>query len=330
MIKLAADRGRFHMIRLKTYNFNSMKVSAKDITKELLDRLWKNYIRRVTYAHKYVELVREKGGNIVNDHIALRTLNTHTGEQPEGIHAIKHILNYLDYKPAGSYNFTKKKLKAVHFEHPDEMFPKIFVSQLEVDQLPDWAQKVVNRTVMDTPYLLSDRSLELLTLLKSDGEIPQIAAESLVEDLVQYFRRPWEAPRKEDVLKLNDVSQYAAWVLLHGNSINHFTAFINYQEVKEWPDLASTCKGLEQAGVPMKETIEGEPGSKLQQSATHAVKEDVVVRGEDGLEKITWTYAYYELAQRNFIEDDGTKKLFSGFLGEQASHLFDMTKTRDN
>lgn len=307
-----------------------MKVSAKKITIELLDRLWKDYLQRVSYAHKYVELVKAKGGNVVNDHIALRTLNTHTGEQPEGIRAIKHILNFLNYKPITTYTFTKKKLKAVHFEHPDEMLPKIFVSQLEVDQLPDWAQKVVNKTVMDTPYLLSNRSLELLSLLKSDGEIPRIAGESLVEDLVQYFRRPWEVPRKEDILKLNDVSQYAAWVLLHGNSVNHFTAFINFQEVKEWPDLASTCKGLEEAGVPMKEAIEGEPGSKLQQSATQAVKEDVLVRGEDGLEKITWTYAYYELAQRDFIEEDGEFKLFSGFLGEQASHLFDMTRTRDN
>ena len=94
--------------------------------------------------------------------------------------------------------------------------------------------------------------------------------------------------------------------------------------------IEDTCKGLEKAGVPMKERIEGVKGSKLQQSATQAVKEEVQVKGEDGIEKITWTYAYYELAQRNFIEENGERKLFSGFLGEQAAHLFDMTKTRDN
>ena len=307
-----------------------MKLTAKEVTSQLLDQLWTQYLYRVSYARKYVDLVNQKGGKVVNDHIAFRTFNTHTGEQPEGIRAIKHLLNFLDYQPVETYIFKKKKLKAIHFEHPDELFPKIFVSQLEVEQLPEWAQTIINNSVCDTPYLLSDQSLELLSMLKADGKLPKIAAEGLVIDMAQYFRRPWQPPRKEDVLKLNDVSQYAAWTLLHGNSVNHFTAFINHQNVKEWPDLETTCKGLEAAGVPMKENIEGQKGSKLQQSATKAVKTEVDVRGDDGPEKITWTYAYYELAERNFIEENGTKKLFSGFLGEQATHLFDMTKTLDN
>ena len=276
-----------------------------------------------------MKLVMEKGGNVVNDHIALRTFNTHTGEQPEGIRAIRHILNYLDYKPVQTYTFKKKKLTAIHFEHPDKMFPKIFVSQLEVEQLPEWAQRIIHNTVVDTPYLLSDNSIELLGLLKKDGQIPKLAADALVADLTQYFRRPWSVPKKEDVLKINDVSQYAAWVMLHGNAVNHFTAFINHQNVKEWPDLETTCKGLEMAGIPMKEAIEGEKGSKLRQSATQAVKEDVEVIEEDEHEMLRWTYAYYELAERGFIEENGQQKLFTGFLGDQATHLFDMTRTRE-
>lgn len=307
-----------------------MRATAKEITSELINRLWVNYIERVSYAKKYVDLVNKKGGQVVNDHIAFRTFNTHTGEQPAGIRAIKHILNCLEYSPAAKYTFKKKKLSAIHFEHPDPMFPKIFVSQLEVDELPGWAQLIIKNAVKDTPYLLSDNSIELLSILNREGEIPRVAADALVSDLVNYFKRPWEVPRKENVLKLNDVSQYAAWVLLHGNSVNHFTAFINFQQVNSWPDLVSTCKGLANAGVPMKDSIEGTKGSKLQQSATHAVKEEVEVKGDDGIEKIKWTYAYYELAERNFITENGETKLFSGFLGEQAVHLFDMTKTREN
>ena len=307
-----------------------MKRTVKEITGELFERLWLKYIERVSYAKTYVDLVTKKGGKIVNDHIAIRTFNTHTGEQPEGIRAIKHILNYLEYKPVAKYKFPKKKLNAVHFEHPDSLFPKIFVSQLEVEKLPEWAQEIIHDRVKDTRYLLSDKSIELLNILKNSGTLPVEAAKYLVDDLVQYFRRPWDIPNKDAVLKLNDVSQYGAWVLLHGNSINHFTAFINYQDVKDWPDLQTTCKALVEAGVPMKDTIEGEIGSKLQQSSTQAVKEEVSVRGEDGIEKITWTYAYYELAERGFITENGIQKMFTGFLGEQARHLFDMTKTRDN
>lgn len=307
-----------------------MKFNTREITKLWLDKLWNVYLARVNYAQIYVDLVSQKGGKLVNDHIALRTFKTKTGEQPGGIRAIKHILNFLDYKPAENYTFKKKKLTATHFEHSDPLFPKIFVSQLEVELLPEWAQKIINRAVKETPYILTDQTLELLQKLKEKGELPAEAAEYLADDLVQYFRRPWNVPQKDEVLKVNDVSQYAAWTLLHGNSVNHFTAFINYQEVSEWPDLEATCKGLESNGVPMKDRIEGVKGSKLQQSATLAVKEEVDVMGENGPEKMVWTYAYYELAQRDYIVVDGKKKLFSGFLGEQANHLFELTQTRDN
>ena len=307
-----------------------MKRTTKEIAGLLIDRLLKQYIERVPYAKQYFDLVAQKGGKAVIDHIAFRTLNAHTGEQPEGIRAIRHILNFLEYKQVSKYSFPKKKLMATHFEHPDESFPKIFVSQLEVNELPEWAQKMINAAVNSTLYLLSDKSLELLGVLGDNGALPVEAADYLVDDLVNYFRRPWNIPLKEDVLKINDVSQYGAWVLLHGNSVNHFAALINSQDVKEWPDLETTINALAKAGMPVKDNIEGEKDSKLRQTATLAVKEEVKVKGENGIEKIIWTYAYFELAQRNFIEEGGGQKLFSGFLGEQANHLFDMTQTHDN
>ncbi len=307
-----------------------MKRTRNEITGLLIGKLWEQYVADVPYAKKYVDLVTEKGGKIAIDHIAFRTFNAHSGEQPEGIRAIRHILNFLEYKPVSKYNFPKKKLNAVHFEHPDEKYPKIFVSQLEVADLPEWAQQIINESIHNTTYLLSDKSIELLRILEESGILPVEAADFLVNDLVQYFRRPWNIPLKGNVLKLNDISQYGAWVLLHGNSVNHFAAFVNQQDVKEWPDLETTCKELELAGIPMKEKIEGAPGSKLRQSATLAIKEELRVKGENGFEKIVWTNAYFELVERNYIEENGVRKLFNGFLGEQASHLFDLTETHEN
>jgi hypothetical protein len=142
-----------------------------------------------------------------------------------------------------------------------------------------------------------------------------------------FFARPWDAPSRADVDFLNTETQYAAWTLLHGNSVNHFTAFINHQEVPAWPDIDATVKGLADAGVPMKTEIEGEVGSKLRQSSTKAVLEHCDVKEEDGsIGKVEWSYAYYELAERNKINVDGELVEFTGFLGEQATHLFEMTK----
>jgi hypothetical protein len=307
-----------------------MKRNTKEIIHLLFSKLWDQFAERVPYAKQYADLVQEKGGKIVIDHIAFRTFNAHTGEQPEGIRAIKHILNFLGYTPVSKYTFTKKKLNSIHFEHPDESLPKIFVSQLETIDLPNWAQNIINETVHNTFYLLNDRSLELLSILENNGSLPIEAADFLVDDLAQYFRRPWNIPLKEEVLKLNDISQFGAWVLLHGNAVNHFAVFINAQEVKEWPNLEITVNALTAAGIPMKEKIEGEAGSKLRQTATQAAKEEVDVKGELGFETMIWTYGYFELTERNYIEVDGERKLFSGFLGEQANHLFDLTETHDN
>lgn len=307
-----------------------MKRSASDIARNLIRKLWVNYIERVSYARVYKELIESKNGQVVIDHVAFRTLKTHTGEQPDGISSIRHIIKCFGYKAAGNYSFQKNKISAIHFEHPEQDLPRFFVSQLEVEKLPPWAQQLINETVYETPYLLSDNGIELLNRLCSDGQLTTEAADILEEELVNYFKRPWPAPLQKTVLKLNDISQYAAWVLLHGNSVNHFAALVNQQNVKTWPDLETTARLLESKGIPMKEVTEGNKGSVLQQTATLAVKEDAGVMGEDGPGEINWTYAYFELTQRGYTEVDGQQVLYSGFLENQARHLFGMTQTLDN
>ncbi|HPE75683.1 MAG TPA: DUF1338 family protein [Draconibacterium sp.] len=307
-----------------------MKRTTKEITRLLFEKLWEQFAVRVPYAQQYADLVVEKGGKVVIDHVAFRTFNAHTGEQPEGIRAIKHILNFLGYIPVSKYKFPKKKINSTHFEHPDETLPKVFVSQLEVIDLPVWAQNIVNETVHNTFYLLNDKSLELLAIVKENGSLPVEAADFLVNDLVQYFRRPWNIPLKDEVLKMNDISQFGAWVLIHGNSVNHFAASVNNQDVKEWANFETTVDALVSAGIPVKKVFEGDYGSKLRQTTTPATKEEVDVKGENGFEKMVWTYAYFELAERNYIGTDGLQKLFSGFLTGPENLLFDLTETHEN
>ena len=129
------------------------------------------------------------------------------------------------------------------------------------------------------------------------------------------------------LLRVAEVSQYAAWVVLHGASVNHFTSLINSHAVLELDSIEETVAALRAAGVPMKETIEGKPGSKLRQTATAAVDVSVDVRRGAEVVQVPWTYAYFELAERGTVLGaHGQSTRFEGFLGAQATELFEMTR----
>lgn len=299
-------------------------LSQQTITSQLLALLWQNYGERVSYAREYVRLVTEKGGTVVNDHCAFRTFHAGTGQQTPGFESIGYLLECLGYQKVSPYAFPSKHLNSWHYQHPTErLFPKFFVTQLEVGELPENVQEMINESVADAADLLSPEIRGRLEELKANGALPADRAEGLAEALSGFFARPWSPPRREVVLAVNEVSQFAAWTLLHGNSVNHFTAYINYQNVPEWPDMEATVAGLAAAGVPMKSHIEGEPGSKLRQSSTQAVDEPCTVIEADGsIGTLDWSYAYYELAERGEYQGNW----FEGFLGEQATNLFEMTK----
>jgi hypothetical protein len=302
--------------------------TQETITKSLMEQLWEGYCQRVTYAQQYADMVKTEGGNVVNDHCAFRTFNTFTGEQPAGIRAIEEVLEALGYEKIAPYSFPTKHLNSFHYQHPTNInFPKFFVTQLEVKELSEEAQNLINEAVKDTPDLLKGESRQLLATLKQNKELISEEADRLVDALVKFFARPWKPAKKETILALNNESQFAAWTLLHGNSVNHFTAYINHQNVPAWGDIEQTMAVLSKAGIPIKPEIEGTKGSKLRQSSTQAIHEDCPVVDADGsMTTLKWSYAYYELAERGYLETDGQKVWFDGFLGEQATNLFEMTK----
>lgn len=307
-----------------------MKQNATDIAGMLTERLREAYLSRVPAARTYAAMIDHKGGRMVIDHIGFRTLDMNTGEQPAGIQAIRHIFECLGYHAAGKYVLPKKRLKAIFMEHDALNLPKIFVSQLNVQQLPGWAKQLFPEVVYETPYLLSDPGIELLSRLKQNGQLTSEAAEILTDELLGYFRRPWNPPPKETIIKLNEVSHYAAWVLLHGNAPSHFAVLVNDQEVKSLPDIETTVRALQKAGVAVKENIEGAKGSILRQSATYAVKEEIEVKGDYGPDEITWTYGYLELIERGWQETEDGPQLFQGFIEGQEKNIYDMTRTLDN
>ena len=92
-----------------------------------LNELWENYISYTPSAEKISKLFDEE---VVNDHIAFRTLDL----EQCNIFKQADYLQQFGYKVSGDYHFEQKKLNAIHLENTDEKLPKIFLSELILEE----------------------------------------------------------------------------------------------------------------------------------------------------------------------------------------------------
>ncbi|MBU7585046.1 MAG: DUF1338 domain-containing protein [Nostoc sp. TH1S01] len=299
-----------------------------ELASYLWESLWQEYKARVNYAQIYQNMITAAGGTVANDHIAFRSLrliiDSPQGEINLGINHLAQIAETLGYEVAGEYKFAATHLYARHYQHPQAAefdLPKLFISELIVDELPENIAQLIYQTVSKIP----DKIISSFTPVFPDEN--NLA--SITQQLKQIFIRPWQIPLRSVVEEVNKTTQYGAWVLLHGYAVNHFTGYINRQNTAAYPDIDTTADALANLGVPMKAEIEGDVSSGLRQTATQAVTEMVTVLDDSSQTEIQipWTYAYYELAQRYLIEDEpGKPKLFDAFLGKNAQQLFEMTR----
>ncbi|MUG99561.1 DUF1338 family protein [Scytonema sp. UIC 10036] len=297
-----------------------------EIAHHLWDLLWQDYSNRVTYARTYAQMIENAGGTVANDHIAFRSLrmsvDSPQGRVNLGINYLEQLVQILGYEVAGEYSFPETYLYARHYRHPQQEefdLPKLFISELIVDELPENTVQLIRQTVAGVNLL----SFPAIFDTFSNN------TERLVKELSRVFSTLWQPPKRFVVENVNKVTQYGAWVLLHGYAVNHFTAYVNRQNTVAYPDIDTTVRALANLGVPMKEEMEGDATCGLRQTATQAVTEIVSVLNDstDTEIQIPWTYAYYELAERYLVEvEPGKQELFDAFLGKNAQQLFEMTK----
>src|SRR6478752_1184955 len=135
---------------------------------ELFDTLWDRYRQRVSYVQTYEKVIREAKATFVNDHIAFRTFAT---QQPlEGIATISRIFEALGYRAAGSYHFDDKQLSAIHFQHANQQFPKLFIYELRVPELPPEARSIIAKTAKSHRPAIAAETLAALAKLDRDNK----------------------------------------------------------------------------------------------------------------------------------------------------------------
>lgn len=262
---------------------------ARSIEK-LIDQLWDSYQKINPQADLIHRLLSDRGETIVNDHIAFRTF-----QDPRiGIEQLAGPFLAAGYQAGDEYHFAAKKLYARHFQHSDPAFPKVFISELLLDEFSGEFRDIIQRMLEQLPDV-----------------------ESLAQPLCTAGRH-WEVPYAHYGV-LSEQSEYAAWMAAHGFCANHFTVFVNaLTTIDSLQDLNAL---LMQEGFALNQeggAIKGSPEVYLEQSSTVASVVDVPFK--DGMHKVPG--CYYEFARR-YPLPDGT--LFGGFVAKSADKIFEST-----
>ncbi|WP_337164009.1 DUF1338 domain-containing protein [Vibrio fluvialis] len=259
----------------------------------LFESLWNDYIRRLCPSADKVHQLLQEDEALINDHIALRTFNV----APLGIATLAKPFLALGYKPCGDYVFESKKLVAKHFEHPDPLQPKVFISELEVEECSPELQAIVAKLVA------------------------QVDAAKLEGDAFLYGGRLWDLSYA-DYLQLAKESEYASWLAAHGYGANHFTVSVN--QLNALDEVKQVNDHLRSAGFTINESggeVKGSPDVLLEQSSTMADK--VPVTFIEGTEIIPG--GFYEFAKRYPMANG---ELYTGFVAASADKIFESTDSK--
>ena len=261
---------------------------------ELLDVLWRDYTAITPQASRVHALLASRGEMIVNDHVALRTF----GAPGLGIDALARPFERLGWvRAADDYRFPDKHLVARYWRHPDPSLPKVFISELVLDELPEHAQERISALVAQLPAGFGDRV-----------DLP-------------WAGRPWRV-NTSTYRALLEVSEYAAWMAAFGFRVNHFTVDIG--RLRTIGSLAEMNRVLTDAGFLLNAAggvIKGTPADLLEQSSTHA--EEIDVAFADGTHRIP--SCYYEFAKRYPLPSGD---LFQGFIPTSADKIFESTNAK--
>ncbi|TWT37247.1 hypothetical protein KOR34_21940 [Posidoniimonas corsicana] len=254
--------------------------------------LWADYIASTPQAEKIKQAFEAKGERVVNDHVAFRTLAL----EPIRLKALEPHLLAVGYTPYEPYDFAAKKLSAYGYLPPGPELPRVFLSELRVDELSDASAKILR------------------------GLAEQVDAEKVKDPSILWSGRLWDPVSWDDYQTLLAESEYAAWMATIGIRPNHFTISVNYLE--QHPEVEDVLRTVEGLGYQVNDSggrVKGSPEVLLEQGSTMADR--MKVPFADGQEREVPT-CYYEFAKR-YKTPSG--ELYPGFVAQSADKIFEST-----
>ncbi len=288
---------------------------------DILDGLMRRYQERVPDVLGIINAMIEESvigsaTQIENDHVAFRTM----GVPQLGLKSLEKIFLHHGYTKMDPYNFTKKKLSAFWYSPPREDLPRIFISELRVEELSPEAQAII-RSYTDEVGVDPVDSLDL-------GDAVAVDA---------FLHRPlWRTPTWSDFQRLASESEYASWVIYNRYYLNHFT--ITIQNLPEgYNTVATFNEFVERRGFKLNDAggkMKISPDKKLIQSSTVAQVIDAAFDdGHGGTEVHSISGSYVEFAQREILDEFAHLPLTEirrchrkeGFERDNADSIFEST-----
>ena len=284
-----------------------------------LNALFERYRNAVPAVNVITEALLERGvvksqEDIVNDHIAFRTL----GVPHLGIGSFEKIFLHHGYKKMDNYYFEGKKLDAFWYAPPSPGYPRIFLSELMVEQLSENAQQIIKSY---TANITSD-------------PVDDIDLDSGAQ-IAEFLHRPlWKLPTLKDYTELLKESEYAAWVIYNRYYLNHYTISVHALApgYNTLPEFNAFVEGL---GIKLNDAggkIKTSPDGLLSQSSTVANLNEAVFAGG---EKLDIAGSYVEFAVREVLpefrglssQEIRREHRRDGFEANNADKIFESTYT---
>ncbi|KAK6931185.1 protein of unknown function DUF1338 [Dillenia turbinata] len=298
-------------------NLGSSFRGSESFFRSVLSSMETVYLNRNPTAKAILELVRSVDGDrICYDHLAFRTF----GVNGYGIDSMATFFTDYGYSPKEELQFPSKKLKALWFSPPhisksddgcgvNGPLPRIFISQLLVDQMSPQAQEIIRKH----------------TDMSGNGNRHAALASALGS-------LTWEKPSHSDFQHLARESEYAAWTLVNGYAVNHVT-ISTHRLNSHLRNIGSLNQFIEENGFRLNSeggVLKVSPDGLLLQSST--VADSIPFHFSDGITESV-PCSYIEFAERLVLPryqtlPDGEIKEYhrrDGFEVGNADKIFEST-----
>ena len=261
-----------------------MKFKEKKTINIVLESLFNTYslrvpdVKKITKAMVSNNIVSDQS-EIINDHIAFRTM----GVDNLGINSFEKIFLNHGYKKRDFYSFEQKKLNAFWYSHQEKNMPRIFISELKVNELSKNAQKIIQQY---TNQVKKD-PVDSINLNNAN-------------EIIDFLSKPlWSLPTLNHYNQLLKETEYGSWVIYNRYYLNHYTISVHELE-KSYNSLENFNKFLISIGIKLNDSggiIKKSKDGLLLQSSSVANK--INANFKEGKSLISGSYV--EFAERKIL-----------------------------